>query len=361
MKKLYGVILVVLYVSIVFYLASTTPITPHEAKIFYQQDTILSYLMHFGYDMSPTFLGMRIVFVLFGLLSIYLYYLFAKEYFKENSKAIKSTSIFMLLPGVLTASIIANISIIVISFLLVFFICYLRKNYILMILPLLGLFFVHEASIILFIAIFLYALNYKDKVLAILSSIFLASFVYLAKGIDISGRPSGYFMDIFGLYASIFSPLLFLYFVFVMYRILLREKKDIIWYVSFVALIVSFILSIRQKVHITDFAPYVSISIVLMVALFDKTLKVRLPQFQKRYKFTQQVVFVSLFITLIFISANKLIFDMLHNKSEHFAYKTYYPYVTSISLHKQDQQCINNMQDKYKYQYLFYGITKCHK
>src|SRR5665811_2213125 len=112
--------------------------------------------------------------------------------------------------------------------------CIRDRGYVI-ILPfiMLALFFVHEASIIFFVAVFLYAVMHKEKMLAIFSSAFIVAFIYLAKGIEIGGRPSGHFVEIFGLYATVFSPLLFLYFFYAMYRILLREKKTLLWYISF--------------------------------------------------------------------------------------------------------------------------------
>jgi hypothetical protein len=41
---------------------------------------------------------------------------------------------------------------------------------------------------------------------------------------DTGGKPKGYFLDALGVYAAIFSPLLFLYFIYSMYRILIKEE-----------------------------------------------------------------------------------------------------------------------------------------
>jgi len=84
MKKRGFYTLILLYGIGVLYLATTTPITPHEAKYFFLDRDITSELMRFGWSIYPNFFGFRLVFILFGLLSIYLYYSFSKIYFKDN-------------------------------------------------------------------------------------------------------------------------------------------------------------------------------------------------------------------------------------------------------------------------------------
>ena len=158
------------------------------------------------------------------------------------------------------------------------------------------LFFIHEASVIFFVALFLYAIRVKDKRLGIAAMAFLLAFIYLAKGIVIGGRPSGHFIDIFGLYATVFSPFVFLYFFYAMYRVLLQEKKTLLWYIAFTALAFSLLLSIRQKIHITDFAPYVMIAVLLMLQAYFHSLRVRLPMFQKVYKNAFRFVIATLLL-----------------------------------------------------------------
>jgi len=353
-------IFISLYILATIYMATTTPISPHEAKLFFQTDGgIVSLLMRYSYSINHSFLSMRIPFLLLAYVSVFLYYKVAKEYFQDQGMAYFSTVVFAFLPGVLTASVLANISILVIPLVLLFLIFYKQKNYIFISLIMVILFFIHQASIIFFISIFIYSLIQRDKKLLILTSSFLIAFIYLAKGISIGGRPSGHFADIFGLYAGVFSPLLFLYFFYSNYRILLREKKSLIWYISFIALVVSLILSIRQKIYITDFAPYVVISIVSMIHVFQNSLQVRLPMFQDKYKLAYYTVMATFVLSSLVIIFHKAIFYMIDNPKEHFAYKLYYPYNKSQELKKQNLTCIENLQSRYRYQFRFYGISEC--
>ena len=348
-----------LFVFATIYLASTTPISPHEAKLFFVDSDIVSLCMKYSYNIYPSFISLRISFLIFAYFSIWLYYKVSKEYFKEKESAYFATVVFAFLPGVLTASVLANISILVIPLVLLFVLFYQHKRYICMSMIMLVLFLIHQASIIFFISIFIYALLQRDKKLLIITSTFLIAFIYLAKGISIGGRPSGHFIDIFGLYAGVFSPLLFIYFFYSNYRIFLRDKKTLIWYISFIALVVSLILSIRQKIYITDFAPYVVISVVSMIETFQKSIKVRLPIFQQKYKRAYYIVMISFVFSSLTIIFHKSIFYILKDPHKHFAYKIYYPYYKAKELKAQGVSCIENLQSKSKYQFRFYGITDC--
>jgi hypothetical protein len=185
------------------------------------------------------------------------------------------------------------------------------------------------------------------------------AFIYLAKGIEIGGRPSGHFVEIFGLYATVFSPLLFLYFFFAMYRILLRGKKTLIWYISFTALAFSLLLSIRQRVYITDFAPYMMIAIVLMLDIFNHSIGVRLPQFQKRYRQGFIVVMSFLVFTVLLIVGHKALYFILEDSKHHFADRIYRPYFLAKKLKSQGIECYDGAQGRERYQLRYYNIPTC--
>ena len=281
MKKQYFILAFFFYAAAVFYLAYTTPISPHEAKIFFTSQDVVGTLMRWGSHLVPGFFGLRLFFLLLGFVTIWLFCLLSRHYFSSDDDAYLSTFIFMFLPGILTATVLVNVAIVVLPLVLLFVILYEKGHFFILPLIMLALFFVHEASIIFFVALLLYGVMHRDKKLSILSLTFFIAFIYFSKGIEIGGRPAGHFAEIFGLYATIFSPLLFLYFIYAMYRILLRGHKTLLWYISFTALAFSLLLSIRQRVYITDFAPYVMIAIVLMLDIFNHSVRVRLPQFQK--------------------------------------------------------------------------------
>jgi len=361
MKKQHFLLASLLYAIAVFYLASTTPISPHEAKILYTTDNVVGILMRWGQGLIPGFLGLRVFSIFFGFLSMVLFYELSKRYFFKHEDAYLSTFIFMLLPGILTATTLSNVAIIVLPLVLLFVLLYEKGHFLLLPFIMLALFFIHEASIIFFIALFLYGVIHKDKKLSILSAAFLIAFIYLAKGIEIGGRPSGHFVEIFGLYATVFSPLLFLYFFYAMYRILLREKKTLIWYISFTAFAVSLLLSIRQRVYITDFAPYVMIAIVLMLDVLNSSVRVRLPEFQKRYKRGFYAVMTVLVLSTFLIIFHKMFFYMIKDPNKHFASRIYRPYLLAKELKAKGITCYDVSHGRERYQLQYYGILPCSK
>jgi hypothetical protein len=359
MKKQHILITIFVYVCAVFYLATTTPISAHEANIFYESTNIVSTFMHWGDAAIGGFLGIRIFSIFFGFLSIALFYELSRRYFSKRTDAYVATTIFMFLPGILTATTLVNEAIIVLPLVLYFVLMYEKNSFWSLPFVMLALFFIHEASIIFFAALLLYGLVHKDKKLSIFSASFLIAFVYLTKGIEIGGGPSGHFIEIFGLYATVFSPLLFLYFFYAMYRILLREKKTLLWYISFTALAFSLLLSIRQRVYITDFAPYVTIAIILMLDVFNHSVRVRLPEFQKRYKRAFYVVISFLGLSVSIIVFHQIFFLILKDPSEHFAKRVYQPYFLAEELKFEGIDCYDGTHGGEIYQLRYYNIHPC--
>lgn len=361
MKKQHFLLALFFYVIAVFYLAATTPISPHEAKILYTSQDIVGVLMRWGEGLVSGFIGLRIFYLFFGFLTVGLFYELSRRYFLKREDAYLATFIFMFLPGILTATTLVNVAIIVLPLVLLFVLLYEKGRFIMLPFIMLALFFIHEASIIFFVSVLLYAVIHKDKKLIIISSAFLLAFVYLAKGIEIGGRPSGHFIEIFGLYATVFSPLVFLYFFYAMYRILLREKKTLLWYISFTAFAFSLLLSVRQRVYITDFAPYVMIAIVLMLDVFNRSVRVRLPQFQKHYKWGFNTVMVFLALSAFIIVFHKMLLYVSSDPSRHFAHRIYTPYFVSEQLKAEGITCYDDAQGAERYQLRYYGILPCTK
>ncbi len=359
MRKQHFIYTIILYMIAVFYLASTTPISPHEANIFYNIPNIVSFFMHWGDELIGGFLGLRIFFIFFGFISLILFYRLSQKYFSKQSDVFLATVIFMFLPGILTAIVLANLSIIILTLILLFVWLYENGYRVILVFLMLILFFIHDASVILFVALLLYGLTYKDKQLAIVAAAFLGVFIYLSKGIMIGGRPSGHFVEIFGLYATVFSPLLFIYFFYAMYRVLLREKKTLIWYISFTAFSFSLLLSIRQRVSIADFAPYVMISVITMLYTLNSSVRVRLPEFQKRYRKGFYIVIFSLVINTSLIIFHKPLFYFFKDPSNHFAYRIYKSHALVKELKSKGIECYDGARGRERYQLRYYNILPC--
>jgi len=359
MSRLYFYIFIFLYSTALYYLASTLPIGPNEAKVYYTDTSVLFYLTHFANGWFGNGLDFRLPFFFFGLLNIPLFFTMSKIYCSDIEQSYLATTIFALLPGIITASVIVNIAVVVITLVLGFIILHERKKRFEQIVIMFILLFIHDASIIFFIAVGIFFVHKRNKKLFILVLILAGVSLLYFNGLDIGGKPKGKFLELFGLYVALFSPLIFMYFFYALYRIWLRESKDILWYISFTSFILSIILSIRQKIDMTDFAPYVIVSVVLMLVTYHKTVGVRLPQFQKGYKLGYRIVMVSLILFSTVIIFHKLLFYIMDDKSKHFAYSFYEPYWIVRELKEINQKCYTAKSQKIQFQLKYYGVKEC--
>ena len=347
------------YILALFYLASTLPIGPHEAQVYYDEKNILYGLTHSCNICFNSGLAFRLPFLLFGLINIPLFFIMSKAYFKNSKESYLATVIFVSLPGIITSAVLVNIAGIVITLVLVFLILYEKKLVYLEALVMVLLLLIHDASVIFFIALSIYSAFKRERLLFAFSISLAAISLLYFNGLDVGGRPTGEFMELFGLYMALFSPLVFFYFFYALYRVWLREEKDILWYISFTAFSLSVLLSLRQQVIMTDFAPYVVVAVVLMILMYHRTVDVRLPQFQKMYRVGFKVVIGSLVFTSSIIIFHQLFFSIIKDKSTHFAYPFYEPYWQVMELKEIGQNCYTVKSSKVQNQLKYYGIEAC--
>ena len=347
------------YAVALIYLAITLPIGTHEAVVFYTDEGILKRLTHFAESWFGNGLDFRLPFVFFGLLNIPLFFYMSKQYFEKMEDSFLATTIFALLPGIITSAILVNIAVLVITLVMVFLILYAKKLVWLQAGVAILLLYVHDASIIFFISIAIFSAFKRDRLLfAISSSLIVISSLYF-NNLEVGGHPSGEFLELFALYAALFSPLVFIYFFYALYRILTRERKDILWYIAFSSFSLSILLSLRQQVIMTDFAPYVIVAVVLMILTYQRTVNVRLPQFQKNYKLGYRIVITSLVFSALVIVFQKPIFLLYDDKTKHFTYPFYEPYWQVMELREIGQDCYTAKNSKVQFQLKYHGIEAC--
>ena len=88
--------------------------------------------------------------------------------------------------------------------------------------------FVDKSFSIFYICLFLYAAYYRKKELAIASILlFVSSVIFYEVGT--SGKPRGYFLDTIGIYAAAFSPAVLFIFIYTIYRIWLKDRKNLLF------------------------------------------------------------------------------------------------------------------------------------
>ncbi|MDC7243867.1 MAG: hypothetical protein PQJ44_08140, partial [Sphaerochaetaceae bacterium] len=225
---------------------------------------------------------------------------------------------------------------------------------------LVGFLFIDNSFAIFYLALFFYSLNKKDNVLLVTSLVLFALSMQIF-GLEADGKPKGYFIDVILVYASIFSPLLFLYFFYSMYRITLKEEKNLYWYISFSAFAFSLVLSFRQRIQIEDFAPFVVIAIPIMLKLFLHSFRVRLPMFRKKHFLGAFLLVGVLIINFLFLYINKPLYLLMEKPYSHFAYEYHFASDIAKTLKENKINGIFSTNSKLIKRLQFYGINSGNK
>ena len=300
-------------------------------------------------------IALRLPFILFYFFSVILMYKITENYFKYEKDRFIGILIFMMLPGVLSASLLVN-SAIIVTFCTLLYVYHYNKykthSYILLII----FFIIDNSFAILYLALFFFSLKEKDKKLLYFSLILFVLSMYIY-GFSTDGKPKGFLVDTVAIYATIFSPILFLYFIYTMYRAGIQKERSLAWYISITALLLSVIISFRQRVYIEDFAPFVVISIPLMLKTFLHSYRVRLKEFRKIYNILAILIIGMLSLNVIFTFVNKPLYILLPNQTKHFVYQ--YHFIKELSKELKSRNIDNLTGDNELLLRLkFYGINQ---
>lgn len=355
-KYLFYISLFFITIVLVF-VANSLSVSYKEALNILDNHSVLTYITKLSiYIFGQNDIAVRLPFILLYILSTLMMYLLTKDYFKKEFDRLVNILLFMLLPGMLSAALLINSAIVVTFCVLVytyFYKKYKTHNYYLLVFFL----FVDNSFAIFYLALFFYALSNKDNRLLVISLVLFGLSMYIY-GFATSGKPKSYLLDTVAIYATVFSPLLFIYFFYSLYRMGIKGNRSLFWHISFTAIVFSFLFSFRQKIYIEDFAPYIVITLPLMVKLFFHTLRVRLPQFRTMHytlaKFTIALLVIGSIVTLY----NKPLYLILKNPEKHFVYD--YHFAKEIAQILKENK-INNIKvfDKTLQKRLeFYGIRE---
>ncbi len=328
-----------------------------EALNVFVNHSVLSLITNSSiYILGQNDIALRFPFILFYVFSVILMYKITENYFRYEKDRYISIVIFMILPGVLSASLLVNSAIVVIFFTLLYIFYYKKYNqhsYFLLLLFL----FIDNSFAILYLALFFYSLKEKNNKLLYfsLALFFISMYMY---GFSTSGKPRGFLVDTFAIYATVFSPFLFLYFLYTIYRIGIKEDRTLIWYISTTALISSLIFSFRQRIYIEDFAPYVVIFLPLMLKTFFHAYRVRLKEFRTNYNILAGLVVLMLSINVILTFINKPLYLILPNSTKHFVYQYHFIKELAEELSKRDIKSITTDNEELALRLKFYNIEK---
>ena len=301
--------------------------------------------------------ALRLPMILLHLLSVILLFNFSKNYLKYDRDRLWLVTIFILLPGVLSSSIVVNSAGLVIFALFLYLNLYHINNYFRYLL-LLPLWFVSPSMIFLYLGLSLHSIKQKDYKFTLLNTVLFFSSLYVF-GFDTTGLPKGHFLDTLAICSAIFTPIVFVYIFYILYRRYITSQEDILWYISATALFLSLLLSFRQRLHLEDFAPYILVALPLAAQTFYHSYRVRLKQFRSTYKTIFLLSFIFLLINAMVILFNKYLYIVLDDPKEHFAYEMHIAKDLAQKLQENNLTCIDANDKKMQSRLNFYGVRYC--
>ena len=340
--------------------ASSLSLTYHGAKLLYEYEpskmtrVIQASIVLFGQND----IALRLPMIVMNLLSALLLYTVAGAYVKLERERVWLVGIFLLLPGIISSSLLVD-SAALITFGL-FFYLFLQQRYgrrADIVLPLLA--WTDAAFMVLFFGLAIQA--YKERVwrfMAFYLSLFLVTLWWY--GFNTGGLPQNQFLDTIGLYTAVFSPIVFVYMVYVLYRRFISSNTDLIWTVSATALVLSLMLSFRQRIEIEAFAPFMMAALPLGMQTFYHSYRVRLRPFRKRYRALFTLALATLVLNAAAVFFNKAAYLFLENPSGFFAYRAHVAKELAAALKNEGITCATFRDDgTMQLRIRFYGIDRC--
>ena len=340
-----------------FFQSSEISISYRESLVLYGDTSFLQILIKASmYIFGQNDFALRLPMIITHLLSAILLFDISKRYM-VNRNRLWLTLIFLLLPGVLSSALLIDEAGLTIFGLLLFIWLYLKGKKLSYYLLLISFVFLDNSFTYLFLSLGIYAIYLKDKKFFIFNMLlfFISVFSF---GIDAHGTPRGHFLDSLGLYSAIFSPIVFIYIVFALYRKYLSKELDILWFVSFIPFIISLLLSFRQIIHVEHFAPYLIVSLPIVAKTFISSYRVRLKIFRTKYRTVFILSFVFLALNTIVIMFNKDLYRFINTPKKHFVYKFHVAKELAQELKIRSINCIDT-DYKMQQRLHFYGVTKC--
>ena len=328
-----------------------------ESSIVYGDPSLLkSYSTFFLHLFGFNDYALRLPMIALHLLSTTLLYGISGYYLSRPTDKLWVILIYLLLPGVTSAALLLNIAGFKILAVFAFVYIYLRfGRWSLALLPL--FLALDSTSIYLYFTISVYLLVHKKWLESSLTLLLFISSLFFW-GIDVGGVPKGHFLDALGIYAAIFSPLVFIYLFYVLYRRYISNERDLIWMIASSMFVISLLLSFRQKVTIQDFAPYLMVALPLAAQTFFHTYRVRLPQFRRRYRLLFYSAFSILILNGLAVFFNQWLYLLIKEPKNNFSYSMHVAKELAKELHKEKIICVNT-NEKMQGRLHFYGISQC--
>lgn len=344
---------------VLFLLTSEISISYNEALLLNNQNvSILQFLINTSiYLLGKNDFALRLPMIMMHLVSLFLLYEISKHYLSRKRDRIWLVMFYILLPGVISSALVVNSAGLVIVTLLLLIYLHDKISDLMLLLITLPLLFVDISFVSLYLGLGLYYFHNNKKSYSFVSllTFFYAAYYYRP---EVYGVPKGHFLDTIGIYSTIFTPIIFIFIFYTLYRRFLTDNKDLIFYLSSVALIISLLLSFRQRISVEHFAPYLIVALPLAAQTFSTSYRVRLKMFRKRYKAIFILSIVLLLLNSLVVLFNKELYMIIDNPKKHFAYKSHIAKELSLELKKKGIYCVQT-DEEMALRLEFYGINYC--
>jgi len=209
--------LVAVHTLLLLFFTSELSISYYEANIFFNETNLLHYIIRFStFVFGQNDLALRAPMIFMHAVGALLYYDISKDLFKKQSDKLWNMFIYLLLPGINSAGIMVDGAGLVLFLLLIFLFIYKHKRYLAYyLLPIYV--FIDASFAFMYLGFVFYAMERKDTKLLFASILLFGASMYFF-GIDIGGHPKNHFLSTLGIYAAIFSPIVFIYLIYALYR-----------------------------------------------------------------------------------------------------------------------------------------------
>jgi len=343
---------------ILFFQTSQISISYHEASLLYGEFSFLQLLINSSLaSFGNSDFALRLPMISMHLLSVVFLYFISVEYIKQRRNSVWMLLVFTLLPGVISSALLIDSAGLIIFGLMLFLYIYKKYSKKLALILLIPYSIIDAGFVYLFVSLFIFSIYKKQKDLTIISLVAFVSSIYIY-GIDVGGIPVGHFLDAIGIYSAIFTPIIFIYIVYVLYRKVLTKEMDLLWFISALPLLLSLLFSFRQIVEIEHFAPYLIIALPLAAQTFESSYRVRLKEFRGKYKTIFILSFMFLIFNALVVFFNKELYALVENPKKHFAYKMHVAKELSNKLKEKGIGCVNT-DKKMSKRLKFYSINRC--
>lgn len=333
-------------------MSSEISISYREALSFFSQDNFAGFIAHISTQwFGQNDIALRLPFLLAHLANLCFVFGICNHYLKKPIDSLLCVGIFALLPGINVIAILVSKSVFVLFFALL--LCYLhikRFNAIFFPLCFLASFLDYSFSII-FLALLLYAFRHKHNHTLIFSLVCFGINMYFFNP-QINGIPSGHFLDTIGLLALLYSPVLFVYYVYTLYHRISKKEHTLILYIGATSILFTLLLSLRQEIDLHTFLPLSAVGLPVMIKVFMHDLRIRLKDFRRSYVRRFYILLLPLLFEFFFLAGNKIIF--LFDK-HHFLDNVYYAKEIAKELKARDIYALQT-NPRLQEQLRFYGI-----